>query len=228
MVDKAKAVALTINKVSKTFDSSLVLDNVSFSLDRGSITVLVGTNGSGKTTLIKSIAGVVSPDTGSIDIIGAQVGTRQARAVTSVVFDDPSLYPDLTVYEHLGFSARLAGSGEFDDRVNELLEKFGILELKDRIPKGFSRGQRQKTALSIGLVRPFRLLVLDEPYVGLDTTGKNALIFFIRQARDAGVCVLVATHSVELLEVADKMIVLSYGKLKYQGKPDTSKLDIAL
>lgn len=226
MADSGAGLVLKVDGVSKTFESALVLDKVSFTLTAGSMTALVGTNGSGKTTLIKSIVGLVTPDSGSIEILGAASGSRQARAVTSVIFDDPTLYPDLTVIEHLGFSARLSGLGDFEGRANELLEEFGILELANRLPSGFSRGQRQKTSLSIGLVRPFRLLVLDEPYVGLDILGKNALLGLLRQARDQGVCVLMATHSPELLAIADNMIVLSSGKVTYKGKPDKSKIEI--
>ncbi len=226
--EAVKQVVLTVDNVSKTFDEALVLDKISLTLKRGSVSVLVGTNGSGKTTLLKSIAGVISPDSGTIEILGATAGSRQARAVTSVTFDDPALYPDLTVFEHLAFAARLGGLVDFQDRATELLKELGISELQDRIPKGFSRGQRQKAALALGLVRPFRLLILDEPYVGLDTFGKNALASFLIQARDAGACVLVATHSPELLKIADNMLVLSYGKLTYKGKPDAKKLEVEL
>ncbi len=217
---------LAVEKITKSYEGEKVLDEVSLSIAKGTIVALVGTNGSGKTTLVKTIAGLVTPDSGRIDILGSTAGSRQARAVTSIVFDDPALYPDLTVREHLGFSARICGREDYAERADELLGGFGISDLAARLPQGFSRGQRQKTSLSMGLVRPFRLLVLDEPYVGLDGAGKTALVGFIRQARSEGAAILVATHSPELLEIADTMIALGFGKVVYQGKPDRAKLEL--
>ncbi len=217
---------LVVEKITKSYEGGKVLDEVSLSVAKGKIMALVGTNGSGKTTLVKTIAGLVTPDSGKIDILGAMAGSRQARAVTSVVFDDPALYPDLTILEHLGFAARICGREDYAERADELLSGFGIFDLSGRLPQGFSRGQRQKTSLSMGLVRPFRLLVLDEPYVGLDGAGKTALVGFLRQARKEGAAILIATHSPELLEVADTMVALGLGKIVYQGKPDRAKLEL--
>ena len=224
MAAEKNNVVLAIDGATKSYDQLCVLNKVGLSLGRGKVMALVGSNGSGKTTIVKAIAGLVALDLGKIDILGSAAGSRQARAVTSVVFDDPALYPDMTVLEHLGFSARLCGRSDFIDRAGELLAGLGISELAARLPQGFSRGQRQKTALAMGLIRPFRLLVLDEPYVGLDSVGKVALLRFLSEAKAEGAAIMLVTHSPELVDIADSMVVLSSGKVTYAGKPDRTKL----
>ncbi|KJF16455.1 MULTISPECIES: ABC transporter ATP-binding protein [Acidithrix] len=222
---KKSDIVLSVKNVDKKFDDIPILKGVTFDIKRGSICCLVGMNGAGKTTLVKAIAGLVSPDSGSIDILGAKGGSRQARAVTSVVFDEPALYSDLTVMEHLSFAARLSGFMDYQERADQLLEEFAIQELGQRLPRGFSRGQRQKTALSMGLVRSFKLLVLDEPYAGLDASGKKALLAILGDAATSGAAVLIATHAPELLAIANQMVTISDGKVSYVGKPDIGRID---
>ncbi|MDA8277302.1 MAG: ABC transporter ATP-binding protein [Actinomycetota bacterium] len=222
---KSTSSAITVTDVVKKYDGGTILDKVSFKVSQGSITVLVGSNGAGKSTLIKAICGLVKPDSGNILLFGAKAGSREARIVTSVAFDEPSLYADLTVFEHLTFSARLSGIEDSEERLNELLEKFEISYLSERLPRGFSRGQRQKVALSMALARSFKILLLDEPYVGLDSAGKTALVELLKEARAQKVAVLIATHSPELVAIADQMITLTNGKVTYTGEPKIDRIE---
>lgn len=215
----APRVVLEVKKVSKFYEKNQVLKSVSVDLREGEITVLIGPNGSGKTSLIRAITGLVDFDEGEITILGASAGSDDARSVTSVSLDTPILYDDISTLEHLEFSARINGLADWNSRADELLNVFGLYERKDDLPSGFSRGLRQKVALCMALIRPQRLLIIDEPFVGLDQKGKSALIDQILVQAGSGVGVLVATHSEEFLSHATSMVGMAEGQTVYKGKP---------
>lgn len=210
---------LEVKKVSKFYEKNQVLKSVTIDLKEGEITVLIGPNGSGKTSLIRAITGLVEFDEGQISILGAAAGSDDARSVTSVSLDTPILYDDISTIEHLEFSARINGLADWQDRADELLKVFGLYERKDELPSSFSRGLRQKVALCMALIRPQKLLIIDEPFVGLDQKGKAALIEQILVQAGSGVAVLVATHSEEFLPHATSMIGMAEGETVYRGKP---------
>lgn len=215
----ASRAVLEVRKVSKFYEKSQVLKSVSFDVKEGDITVLIGPNGSGKTTLIRSITGLVEFDEGDISILGAKAGSDDARSVTSVALDAPILYDDISTMEHLEFSARINGLVDWQERADHLLSVFGLSDRADDLPSSFSRGLRQKVALSMALIRPHRLLIIDEPFVGLDQKGKSALIEEIQYQGSAGVAVIVATHSEEFLSIANSMLGMADGEPVYRGKP---------
>ncbi len=215
----ASRAVLEVKKVSKTYEKNEVLREVSFGVKEGEITVLVGPNGSGKTTLVRAVTGLVGYDTGEISILGAKAGSDDARSVTSVSLDSPILYDDITALEHLEFSARINGLADWEARAKELLAVFGLAERQDDLPSSFSRGLRQKVAIAMALIRPHRLLIFDEPFVGLDQKGKSSLIQEIKDQANIGVAVLVATHSEEFLAIANSMVGLSEGEAIYRGTP---------
>lgn len=210
---------LEVKKVSKSYDGNEVLKAVSFDVKEGEIMVLIGPNGSGKTTLIRAMTGLVEFDEGDISVLGAPAGSDDARSVTSVSLDTPVLYDDISALEHLEFSARINGLLDWEARAKELFDRFGLLDRQNDLPGGFSRGLRQKVALSMALIRPHRLLIVDEPFVGLDQKGKTALIDEIRNQAGSGTAILVATHSEEFLGVATTMLGMANGETVYKGRP---------
>ncbi len=214
----ARAV-LEVKKVSKAYDKNVVLENVSLAVREGEITALVGPNGSGKTTLVRAVTGLANYESGEISILGARAGSDDARSVTSVCLDNPVLYDDISALEHLEFSARINGLSDWEARAKELLSLFGLLDRQDDLPGSFSRGLRQKVAISMALVRPHRLLIFDEPFVGLDQRGKAALIDQVKEEARHKVAVLVATHSEEFLSIASTMVGMAEGKVVYHGAP---------
>ncbi len=210
---------LEVKKVSKAYDKNEVLKEVSLAVREGEITVLVGPNGSGKTTLVRAVTGLSGYDSGEISILGAKAGSDDARSVTSVSLDAPVLYDDITALEHLEFSARINGLDDWEARAKELLSTFGLSDRQDDLPSSFSRGLRQKVAISMALIRPHKLLIFDEPFVGLDQKGKTSLIDQVKAEARHGVAVLVATHSEEFLSVAASMVGMSEGEVVYRGAP---------
>lgn len=183
----------------------------------GESIVLAGHNGSGKSTFLRLAAGLAEPTSGEVRVLGATAGSLEARSVTSYIGDDPVLYDDLSVSEHLEYVARLFGASEWESRSVVLMDRFGLAGRADALASRLSRGLRQKTALTIGLIRPFALLLIDEPFVGLDEQGRRALIEALTEASAAGRTVIVATHNLEYLRHAKRCIGLRDGKVAYDG-----------
>ena len=142
--------------------------------------MLVGPNGAGKSTFLGLAAGLIEPSNGDAWVQGAKLGTLTARAATSYLPDAPVLYDDLSLNEHIEYIARMHNTQDWEDYADDLLDMFNLTERADDLPSRFSRGLKQKTALILGLIRPFSLLLIDEPFVGLDTPGPGGA------GRDAG------------------------------------------
>ncbi len=147
---------------------------------------LIGHNGSGKTTLIRLLTGMLEPSAGSASVAGHPAGSIEARAALAHLADQPVFYDDLSVREHLEYVARLHGRAEWEQRADELLEVIGLTDRADDLPSTFSRGLRQKAAICLAFVRPFEVMVVDEPFVGLDRAGREALLGLFRVAHGDG------------------------------------------
>jgi len=195
-------------------DALLPLD---LEIATGERVVLVGHNGSGKSTLLRMIAGILDPSDGDVVIAGAPAGSLEARAATSFLPDEPVLYDDLSVREHVDYIGRLHGTDGYDDAAADAAERLGIAHRIDDLPARFSRGLRQKTALLLGLTRPFDLLLVDEPFVGLDLAGKAALVELLEERHAAGATLVVATHDPEFVDRVDRCIALHDGAVTWDG-----------
>lgn len=186
-------------------------------LSEGERIALVGHNGSGKSTLLRLVAGLLELTQGTIDVLGVPAGTSDARAAVSFVPDDPVLYDDLSVREHLAYVAALHGIDADLEDFDDLLDDLGLLDRADDLPARFSRGLRQKTSIAVGLIRPYALLLIDEPFVGLDASGKEALLSLLDEAHDSGAAVVVATHDPLYVERVDRCVALRDGRLIHDG-----------
>ena len=140
-----------------------------------------------------------------------------ARAATSVIPDDPVLYDDLSVWEHAQYVARLHHVEDWEPLGEELLERLGLVERRDDLPSRFSRGLRQKTSLLLGLLRPADLLLVDEPFVGLDAPGQTALVELLEEVVAAGVTAVVSSHQLDLADRAGRCVGLRDGKVVHDG-----------
>ncbi|MEM1333958.1 MAG: ABC transporter ATP-binding protein [Actinomycetota bacterium] len=191
----------------------------------GERVALIGHNGSGKSTLTRLLAGISDPSGGSAIVAGHAVGTAEARAAVSVVPDRPVVYDDLTVWEHLEYVARLHRTDAWEDHAHHLVEVLGLEQRVDDLPATFSRGLAQKTQLALALVRPFEVLVLDEPFTGLDRAGRIALLDLLAWAHGDGATLLVATHDHELVDRSDRVIALLDGQVVHDGAADVERRD---
>jgi ABC-2 type transport system ATP-binding protein len=206
--------------VSKRYADLVALVDLDFEVARGELVALVGANGAGKSTLLRMAAGLLEPTSGEILIEGYPAGSIDARARLSYVSDQPVLYNDLSVNEHIEYTARLHDLPGWPPLADELLLAFNLAARADDLPSRFSRGLRQKTALLLALIRPFSVLVVDEPFVGLDPAGQDTLTNLLEAAAEAGAAVLTATHQVAFLEHATRCLALRDGALVYSGVSD--------
>jgi ABC-2 type transport system ATP-binding protein len=211
------AATLEANALTKQYDDLVALNEFSAEIDEGELVTLVGHNGSGKSTLLGIAAGMLEPSDGDLLVVGEPPGSLIARAAVSYVPDNPVLYDDLSVWEHVAYVAALHGSADWEDRAPELLERLGLWDRVDDLPSRFSRGLRQKTMLAVGLIRPFSLLLVDEPFVGLDPDGQAAIVELMLEAVDAGATVIASTHQTTLLSHATRCIGLRDGATVFDG-----------
>jgi ABC-2 type transport system ATP-binding protein len=217
--------ALSTSGLSKTYADAPAIEPIDVDVARGERVVLLGHNGSGKTTLLRMVAGLLEPSSGSAAVLGHPVGSLEARAATSYVGDQPVFYDDLSVWEHLEYLALLHGHMDWQAHATDLLEAMGLLDRKDDLPTTFSRGLRQKAAITLAFIRPFELLLVDEPFVGLDRTGRDALLDLFRRVHADGAAMVVATHDLTTVAEAERLVALRDGVVVYDGTPQGADVD---
>jgi ABC-2 type transport system ATP-binding protein len=215
--DVPKGAVLVASKIGKDYGDGMGLVALDLEIDPGELVMLVGPNGAGKSTFLGLAAGLVEPTNGEAWVQGAKLGTLTARAATSYLPDAPVLYDDLSLNEHIEYIARLHHTEDWEDYADDLLEIFNLTHRADDLPSRFSRGLKQKTALILGLIRPFSLMLIDEPFVGLDTPGQEALVDILSDVADQGAAVLCSTHQLDLTDRATRCIGLRDGELSYDG-----------
>jgi len=224
MSEPVDLTALRAEFLGKAYGDLVALDDVTLSVERGELVALVGPNGAGKSTLLRLAAGLLDPTSGTITVEGVPAGSVEARVGLSYIADQPALYDDLSLDEHIEFVARLHGMPERPESADRLLDAFELTDRAGDLSARFSRGMRQKSSLLLGLIRPLSVLLIDEPFVGLDPAGQDSLTEILRAARDEGVAVVVATHQVTFLEHADRCVALHDGALAYDGPIDLERI----
>ena len=216
---------LVATGLTKSYEDLVALAPLDLTLRRGELAVLVGHNGSGKTTFLGLCAGLLEATGGELLVALHDAGSFEARAATSYLPDQPVLYDDLSVLEHLEYVARMHGVEDWQDRGHDLLDRLGLAHRADDLPSRFSRGLRQKTAIALALVRPFDLLLVDEPFVGLDPQGRDAMVALLAESHEAGAAVIVATHQLDFVQRAQRCLALRDGDLVFDGPANGADVD---
>ena len=188
------------------YDGFVALASLSLEIGDGELVALVGPNGAGKTTFLTLAAGLLEPTSGEVEIAGVPAGSIPARRALSYLPDTPVFYEDLSLGEHLGYVAALHGVEDAEARIAELLERLGLAEWEDALPSEFSRGMRQKASIALALVRPFAVLLADEPLDGLDPPSRDVLFELLGEARAAGAAVVVSTHRPDVIAAAGRCL----------------------
>ncbi len=219
---------LVLDEAAKDYGDGRGLYPTDLTLDPGQLVVLAGANGAGKSTLLGLCAGLIEPTWGTITVAGHPIDSIGARRATTYIPDNPVLYDDLTVREHLEFISGLHRlDGEEDDweaRGDELLATFHLVDRADDLPTRLSRGLRQKASLVVGLIRPFEILLIDEPFVGLDPPAQEALSDVLAGLAAAGRTVLASTHQLAFVDRADRCVGLRDGEVVLDGPADVAKV----
>ncbi|MCR5489870.1 MAG: ABC transporter ATP-binding protein [Saccharofermentans sp.] len=205
---------LEVKNVTKRYGKNLACDDVSFTLEPGSLTVLLGPNGAGKSTIIKSIIGFLKYQ-GSITVNGINNKTTEARKYLGYIPELPSLYPTLTVIEHMEFIARAYKLTDYKDRIETLLKRFELDDKKKKFGDELSKGMQQKLNLCLGLLPDPDIILLDEPMLGLDPHAIKELKNCIEEMRRAGKTMLISTHIIDSVDMLwDRTIIMQGGKIR--------------
>ena len=213
------APAIHVDGLTKRYGANDALAPLALDVPSGQRVSLIGHNGSGKTTLLRMLSGLLEPSGGSASILGASCGSPDARAALSYLSDQPVFYDDLSVWQHLEYVARLHQTDDWEDHATSLLESVGLTDRADDLPATFSRGLKQKASIAIAFVRPFDVMLIDEPFVGLDRAGRAALLDLFDWAHEDGATLVVATHELDSVAASDRLIALADGSLIYDGDP---------
>ena len=213
---------LSIENVTKRFGSLTAVDALSLAIPPGEVHAFLGPNGAGKTTTIRMISGLLKPDTGRIAVDGHDVVADgvAARASLAYVPDEPYLFERLTGREFLDFTARIYGLGRaaFTDRLAECDALFNLSGYWDRLAEGYSHGQRQRVVLAAAWLHRPRLLVVDEPLVGLDPKHIRVALDLFRRLATEGGAVLMSTHTLATVEGScDRVTVIDKGRVLAHG-----------
>ncbi len=186
------------------------------SVAAGASVALVGRNGAGKSTTMRVLAGVLPPSAGTVQVAGIDAATDPSgvRAAVGYCPDVGGLIPRATPWEHLQLAARLRGMRDWQDRAHDLLERFDLQGATDRVTSGFSHGMSRRLSVVLAAFHRPRLLLLDEPFDGVDPLGVDATLEVVRQAREDGAAVLVSTHLLELaVQACQEAVVLKGGRV---------------
>ena len=216
--------ALAANELTKDYGDRPALAPLTLLVPEGQRVAVVGHNGSGKTTFIRMASGLLDPSGGTVHIMGHPSGTSEARRALAYLSDTPSFYDDLSLWEHLEYVARLHDVDDWDQLAADLLAHLGLYDRADDLPNTFSRGLRQKAAIALAFVRPFEVLLVDEPFVGLDATGKTALLELLDSAAEDGATLVVATHELSYVDKVSRLIALRDGEIVHDGPASGSNV----
>ncbi len=222
---------LEVENLVKQYGELTAVEDVSFAAGAGTVFGLLGPNGAGKSTTIHCISGLLKPTAGRVAVAGFDVVAepRQARQALGVVPQELALYEDLPAIENLRYWGKaygLNGAG-LDDRVREVLTHIGLGDRAKDLPKTFSGGMKRRLNFGCGIVHKPRLILLDEPTVGVDPQSRERLFDMVLQERDQGACVIYTTHYMEEAEkLCDSLGIIDHGKLIAQGTVDELRAEL--
>ncbi len=206
--------------LSKRYGATEAVRNLTATVGPGEIVGLLGRNGAGKTTTLHLLTGIQRPDSGTVQIAGVDLAREpvRAKAVIGYVPDEPTLFEYLTVVEHLEFVARMYAVADASDRINMWLRRCELEERAHDFPEALSRGMRQRLAVACALLHDPKALLLDEPLTGLDPAGMRATKDLLIACARAGMCVLLSSHQLSLVEeLCSRVVVLSRGNVVFDG-----------
>jgi branched-chain amino acid transport system ATP-binding protein len=231
---------LQVKNVTKQFGGLTALNGVSFEVDQGEIRGLIGPNGAGKSTLFKNIAGFYTPTSGNIIFEGNSIAGRKPYNISELgivrTFQETTLFQELTVFENALVGCHTqARSNIFsalfgldrdkqkvaEDRVNEVLEFMGLIDRRHQLASELPLGSQRALAISIALVSEPKLMLMDEPFAGMNPEETNHMMELTRKVRDSGITIILVEHDMKaVMGLCNYLTVLNFGQLLAQGTPE--------
>jgi len=218
-----------VHDVTKNFGSMTVLDNVNFSVKGGEFLTIVGPNGAGKTTLIKIMATLVNATGGTVEIGGFNVkkSPEKVRGIIGVISHNTYLYNELTAGENLKFFGKMYAIPDSDKRVDEVLGETGLSDRKHDRVGTFSRGMKQRLSIARAILHNPLVLLLDEPYTGLDQQASASLESVLDSLTGSGITTIMISHDLKRgLALADQVMIMASGTVTYHA-PASEVADVA-
>lgn len=210
--------SIHVQHVTKCYGRLRAVDDVSFEVRPGEVFAFLGPNGAGKTTTIKMMTGLLTPDTGDIEVCGHLMSAdgRAAKAQLAYVPDQPFLYEKLTAREFLDFVGRMYGldAATCSRRSAGLMQRLDVAGFADQLAEGYSHGMKQRVVLAAALMHDPRVLIVDEPMIGLDPRTVRTVKDLFRERADARRIVFMSTHTLDIAEsIADRIAIIHQGRI---------------
>ena len=224
---------LNIQNLTKRYGSKTAVDNLSLSIEAGEICAFIGHNGAGKTTTLKACCGLLTPDSGEITVDGMSIREKpiDCKRVMAYIPDNPDMYEFLTGYEYLNFVADVYGVTK-EDREKRIAELGALLGITDALGGAISEcshGMKQKIAIISALIHKPKLILMDEPFVGLDPVASHQLKNLMAERCANGGAIFFSTHVLEVAEkLCNKVAIIKNGKLVASGAMDDVRGDSSL
>lgn len=220
--------ALEIKNLTKKFGDFIAVDNMSLSITQGEIFGFLGSNGAGKSTTINMIAGLLRSNEGEINILGknSKKHSRFAKMNIGIVPQDIAIYEELTAYENVKFFAGLYGlrGTELKERVEEALHFVGLSDKHKSYPKNFSGGMKRRLNIACALAHRPKLIIMDEPTVGIDPQSRNYILQSVRKLNEMGSTIIYTSHYMEEVEeICTKIAIVDHGKIIAEGTKEQLK-----
>lgn len=204
---------LEVQNLSKRYGKNLAVDQVSFTVNDGMVGILLGPNGAGKSTIIKSVAGLLRYK-GGVFIKKIPARKVEAKRIFAYVPEIPAMFEALTVREHIEYVRRAYNSSITDEEIETMLKRFELFDKQDKLGNELSKGMMQKVSICCALAVKPKVILLDEPMVGLDPAAIKELKEVVLELKDEGVTVLISTHMLEMVkELWDVMFVMEKGRI---------------
>lgn len=212
--------------IHKRYKKVRAVNGVSLEADDGEVVGIVGPNGAGKTTFLRCVSGFVEYDSGNVSLNKKDLikDMKEFKSMIAFVEEIPSPVPYLTVWEQISFTARLFGMTEWEKDAERLIRDFDLIEKKDELTSGLSKGMKQKLMITCAFVHKPHLIFLDEPLIGIDPKGAKTLKRLINEQRSRKGIVIISSHMLDLVErVCDRVVIMNNGRKITEGTIDSIK-----